>query len=137
MMLKQTDAMPGEAGDPGGDRKPLLEARDLRVWFPRSRGFLRGRIGFAPWTASASASSPVETLAVVGESGCGKTTLGRALSLLQRPTGGSVEFADADLTRLRGRKLRAATPASADDLPGSLLPASIPVSASVRSSESR
>src|SRR5690242_18773353 len=87
---------------------PLLAAQDLRVWFPRSRGFLRGQ----DWVRAVDGVSlevfAGETLAVVGESGCGKTTLGRALSLLQPPTGGSVAFAETELTRLRGRKLRMA-----------------------------
>jgi oligopeptide transport system ATP-binding protein len=108
MMLKTTDAMPGEAAARATTGKPLLEARELRVWFPRSRGFLRGQDWIRAVDGISLGVVAGETLAVVGESGCGKTTLGRALSLLQRPTGGSVEFADADLTRLRGRKLRAA-----------------------------
>ena len=47
-----------------------------------------------------------EALGIVGESGCGKTTLGRALVMLQRPTGGAVAFAGVELTPLRGRALR-------------------------------
>jgi oligopeptide/dipeptide ABC transporter ATP-binding protein len=107
MMLK-TEAIPRKAAARATTEKPLLEARDLRVWFPRSRGFLRGQDWIRAVDGISLGVLAGETLAVVGESGCGKTTLGRALSLLQRPTGGSVEFADADLTRLRGRKLRAA-----------------------------
>jgi oligopeptide transport system ATP-binding protein len=87
---------------------PLLEASDLRVWFPRSRGFLRGRDWVRAVDGVSLEVAAGETLAIVGESGCGKTTLGRALSLLQRPTGGMVRFAGVELTGLGGRRLRAA-----------------------------
>jgi oligopeptide transport system ATP-binding protein len=89
-------------------RNPLLEARDLRVWFPRSRGFLKGHDWVRAVDGVSLGVAAGETLAVVGESGCGKTTLGRALSLLQRPTAGTVAFAEAELTRLNTRSLRTA-----------------------------
>ena len=54
---------------------PLLSVRDLRVELPR------GGAGFPPWTAFPSTSAAASPLAVVGESGCGKTLLGRALIL--------------------------------------------------------
>src|SRR5699024_987851 len=50
--------------------------------------------------------APGRTVALVGESGCGKTTLGRALLRLERPTGGVVTFAGTDMARMRGRRLR-------------------------------
>ena len=49
-----------------------------------------------------------ETLGLVGESGCGKSTTGRALSMVQRPTGGSVRFEGTELSALSGRALRQA-----------------------------
>ena len=85
---------------------PLLEVRDLRVWFPaRRRAFARRQ-----WIRAVDGVSLQvmrgETLALVGESGCGKTSLGRALVMLRRPTSGSVSFAGIDLTGLKGRALR-------------------------------
>src|SRR5262249_958928 len=68
----------------------------------------RGPCGVGPVAGVSLDVFPGEPLAGVGERGCGKTTLGRALSLLQPPTGGSVAFAETELTRLRGRKLRTA-----------------------------
>src|SRR5262249_41893831 len=88
--------------------RPLLEARALKVWFARNRGFLRGHDWVRAVDGVDRAVSAGEPLAVVGESGCGKTTLGRALSLLQRPTAGTVAFAEAELTQLTAGRLRAA-----------------------------
>jgi peptide/nickel transport system ATP-binding protein len=53
---------------------------------------------------------PGETLGLVGESGCGKSTTGRALIQLPRPNAGRVRFEGAELTALRGRKLRSVRP---------------------------
>ena len=90
------------------DEVPLLAARDLRVWFPARRRPFRQR----EWVRAVDGISLEvtlgETLGVVGESGCGKTTFGRASVMLQRPTGGEVEFAGVELTRLSGRRLREA-----------------------------
>ncbi|QIG47387.1 ATP-binding cassette domain-containing protein [Nordella sp. HKS 07] len=78
--------------------QPLLEARDLHVRFNAVRAV----------DGVSLAVGPGETLAIVGESGCGKTTLGRSLALLQRPTSGTVTFNGAELTQLSNRHLRKA-----------------------------
>jgi oligopeptide transport system ATP-binding protein len=89
--------------------RAILAASNLTVWFParRESAFAERR-----WVRAVDGVSlvvlPGETLGIVGESGCGKTTLGRALVLLNRPTSGTVEFADRELTALRGGALRAA-----------------------------
>jgi oligopeptide transport system ATP-binding protein len=79
--------------------KPLLEARDLHVRFGNTVRAVDG-ISLDVF--------PGETLAIVGESGCGKTTLGRALSMLQPPNSGSIRFAGSELTKLSRRQLRTA-----------------------------
>ena len=75
---------------------PLLQARDLHVRFNTVRAVDGIDLDVHPG----------ETLAIVGESGCGKTTLGRALAMLQRPSSGSITFAGAELTGLSRRRLR-------------------------------
>lgn len=86
---------------------PLLEVEDLRVWFPIRRGVLRRRVGWAKAvddvTFSVSAGS---TMALVGESGAGKTTTGRAVVRVQPVTSGTIRFKGRSLTGLDGTDLR-------------------------------
>jgi oligopeptide transport system ATP-binding protein len=89
--------------------RAILAASNLSVWFPARR---QSVFAERRWVRAVDGVSlvvlPGETLGIVGESGCGKTTLGRALVLLNRPTSGTVRFADRELTALRGGALRAA-----------------------------
>ena len=90
------------------DNGALLEARDLKVHFPiRERMF--GAIG--KWVKAVDGVTfgvgRGETLGLVGESGCGKTTLGRAVARLIEPTAGAIRFESQDITRLDGSGLRA------------------------------
>jgi oligopeptide transport system ATP-binding protein len=87
---------------------PLLQAHDLSVWFPTRRALGAERRWIRAVDRVSLGVMQGETLGIVGESGCGKTTLGRAFVMLHRPTAGSVEFAGHDLTKLRGKALRAA-----------------------------
>jgi oligopeptide transport system ATP-binding protein len=89
--------------------QPLISIRDLKVHFPvAGRGLLRRsrQIVHAVDGVSLDINSG-ETLGLVGESGCGKTTLGRAILRLTEPTSGQILFRDQDLAHLSNRELRA------------------------------
>jgi oligopeptide transport system ATP-binding protein len=85
----------------------LLEVRNLKVHFPVKHGvFSRAKAHVKAVDDVSFAIEPGETLGLVGESGCGKTTLGRAIVKLVEPTSGSVLFEGEDIARLSGRELR-------------------------------
>jgi peptide/nickel transport system ATP-binding protein len=87
---------------------PILEVKNLVKEFPIRSGFLRRRTGDVQAVSDVSFSvSPGETLGLVGESGCGKSTTGRMLTRLIDPTSGSIEFEGVDVTKADGRRLRA------------------------------
>ena len=86
----------------------LLEVKNLKVHFPVKRGMFGRAEEFVRAVDDVSFSiAPGETLGLVGESGCGKTTLGRAIVRLVEPTAGSVSLEGADITKLEGAALRA------------------------------
>jgi peptide/nickel transport system ATP-binding protein len=79
----------------------LLRVEDLVVEFPAGRGHTVKAVSGISLDVREG-----ETLGLVGESGCGKSTTGRAIMQLPRPTGGSVVFDGTDLTSLKGEQLR-------------------------------
>lgn len=94
------------AATPAAD-DALLQVRDLKVHFPIRRGLLQRAVGAVRAVDGVSLTLAAgRTLAVVGESGCGKTTLARAVVRLQDVTGGQVRFDGAELTTLPARRLR-------------------------------
>jgi oligopeptide/dipeptide ABC transporter ATP-binding protein len=77
--------------------KPLLQVRDLEQRFPISRGMFRSPNQFIHAVDGISFDiAPGESLGLVGESGCGKSTTGRMLVKLMEPTAGQIVFSDAD-----------------------------------------
>src|SRR6202140_2564000 len=96
-------------GEKTVDSGILLEARELRKSYGRAAGFFAGDGRGGRFTAVDGVSFSVaggETFAVVGESGCGKTTLARMLLRLIEPDSGEIEFDGQDLLGLGGEKLR-------------------------------
>src|SRR6202158_4098545 len=86
----------------------LLEVKNLRVHFPVKHGVFSRVRAFVKAVDDVSFSvEPGETLGLVGESGCGKTTLGRAIVRLTEATSGSVLFEGEDLTAMNRSELRA------------------------------
>ncbi|MDE2778935.1 MAG: ATP-binding cassette domain-containing protein [Chloroflexota bacterium] len=86
----------------------LLEAQDLRKYFPVTSGGMFSRVkGYVKAVDGVSFSVyPGETLGVVGESGCGKTTTSKLVLTQEAPTSGSLIFKGKDVAQLRGRELK-------------------------------
>jgi peptide/nickel transport system ATP-binding protein len=89
-------------------RGPLVEVENLKVWFPIKSGIVLDRhVGDIRAVDDVSFTiERGETFGLVGESGCGKTTLGRAILRLYEPTAGSVRFDGKDVTHLSEGELR-------------------------------
>ncbi len=86
---------------------PLLEVRGLRTWFPIKRGLLRRTVGHVRAVDDVDLTIHAgETLALVGESGCGKTTVGRSILRLEEPQAGEIRFRGTDLRTLDRDEMR-------------------------------
>jgi len=88
---------------------PQLRVRKLTKHFPMTQGVVfQRRVGTVQAVDGLSFDlRPGETLALVGESGCGKSTTGRLLLRLLEPTSGTIEFEGRDITHLHGKAMRA------------------------------
>jgi oligopeptide/dipeptide ABC transporter ATP-binding protein len=105
-MATETERPPGQS--PSSRDDLLIDVQDMKIYFPVTAGFLISR-KIADNKAVDGITFNVkkgETLGLVGESGCGKSTTGRALLQLYKPTSGSVVFDGVDMTRARGEQLR-------------------------------
>lgn len=86
---------------------PLLEVRGLKKHFPIRKGLLSRTVGWVKAVDGVSFSlAEGESLGFVGESGCGKTTVGRCLLRLIEPTEGEIRFEDTDLLGLDREQMR-------------------------------
>src|SRR5712671_3412680 len=86
----------------------LLEVKNLKVHFPVKHGlFSRVRAYVKAVDDVSLAVAPGETLGLVGESGCGKTTLGRAIVRLVEPTAGEISLDGENILKMTGSELRA------------------------------
>jgi len=100
-----TSAHPAPPSGNGGD--PLVEVRDLVKHFPIRQGLLQRHVGAV--RAVDGVSFDVlrgETLGLVGESGCGKSTTARLLLRLMEPTSGSVKFEGEEIAHVKGKRLK-------------------------------
>jgi peptide/nickel transport system ATP-binding protein len=88
--------------------KPLLEIRNLVKEFPVTSGaVLQRKVGAVHAVSDVSFSVPAgTTFGLVGESGCGKTTIGKMIVALEKPNSGAISLGDLDVTKLRGAELR-------------------------------
>jgi len=86
----------------------IVKIRDVQMFFPVTSGIIfQRKVGEVKAVDGVSFEiKRGETLGLVGESGCGKTTLGRAILLLYKPTSGEIRFEDQDLTQMKSGDIR-------------------------------
>lgn len=106
-LQKTADAPAEPAAETSSDAEPLLRVRGLVRHFPITKGLLKRQVGAVQAVDGIDFDvRPGETLGVVGESGCGKSTMGRLITRLDEPTGGSIEFQGQDITHMSPGRLR-------------------------------
>ncbi|MER7719186.1 dipeptide ABC transporter ATP-binding protein [Streptomyces flaveolus] len=103
---KDATTVPAQASSPE-EREVLLKVEGLQKHFPIHKGVFRRQAGAVKAVDGIDFEvRKGETLGVVGESGCGKSTMGRVITRLQDPTGGSIHFEGKDITRLNTAGMR-------------------------------
>lgn len=91
----------------GADAASLLEVHNLKTYYPIKGGFFRRTVGHVKAVDDISFHiNKGETLGLVGESGCGKSTTGRTILRLLKATAGQIVFDGKDITKMRGERLR-------------------------------
>jgi len=92
---------------PPAQRERLLEVKGLNTWYPIKKGVLKRTVGFVKAVDGIDIDvKKGSTLALVGESGCGKTTAGKSILQLIRPTAGEIVFKGRELSGLKERELK-------------------------------
>ncbi|MGH2387982.1 MAG: ATP-binding cassette domain-containing protein, partial [Chloroflexota bacterium] len=106
--IANREALPdGNHREERSPRVPLIQVRELRTYFPTGRRGLFGARGSVKAVDGLTFDIfKGETLGLVGESGCGKSTTGRAIIRLIRPTAGQVFYDGRDLTKVSDREMR-------------------------------
>ncbi len=90
------------------NREILIDIKDLKTWYPVRKGILSRTAGYVKAVDGVSFSIVKgETLGLVGESGCGKTTLGRSILRLEKANTGSVLFSGTDLLNISEKEMKA------------------------------
>jgi peptide/nickel transport system ATP-binding protein len=113
--LKENSQPPAErgrlgrmaAGSESGSTGPLLQVENLKIYFSVTKGFLKRKIGDIKAVDDVSFElRRGETLGLVGESGCGKTTVARSVLRLYEPSAGRIVFEGQDITKMTLNSLR-------------------------------
>jgi peptide/nickel transport system ATP-binding protein len=100
-------ALSGPAEGDELSARALLEVEGLEVYFPIQQGLFKRTVGHVKAVDGVDLSLRAgQTLALVGESGCGKTTVGKGLLQLEPPTGGQVRYDGVDLASIRAGRMR-------------------------------
>ncbi len=106
-VVAATQPTPQPAPQPAPADQDLVVVHNLKKYFPIKRGVFQRTVGYVQAVDGVSfAVKRGETLGLVGESGCGKSTTGKAILQLDRPTAGEVVLDGQDLVKLKGEKLR-------------------------------
>jgi peptide/nickel transport system ATP-binding protein/oligopeptide transport system ATP-binding protein len=107
MMMSEQIADTTTVGKSGNHSKDLMVVKNLVKYFPVRAGLLQRIVAWVQAVDDVSFTvKEGETLGLVGESGCGKTTVGRTILRLIEPTSGEVYFKGVDVLKLRGKELK-------------------------------
>ena len=105
--LEVTERMVEVTAANGDGVAPLLEITNLVKEFPITSGVLQRKVGSVKAVSDVSFSVPAgTTFGLVGESGCGKTTIGRMIVALEKPNSGAITLGGMNVSKLRGTELR-------------------------------
>ena len=89
------------------EKEPVLKLKSLKTYFPIRNGFFGGISSYVKAVNDVTFDVyPGETLGLVGESGCGKTTIGRTILRLEEPTEGSMIYKGQDIAKMNAEELR-------------------------------